>query len=147
MLHWKQIQTHEGVFSLQNHIHNSLGFQKVCYRNADIFGLLFRYMTKQCDTIFEIISGTNQMWDITAHIKHKLNSKMHTKFHTPTHNSHFSFSLKRWHKFMLIKLALTYCLISGVWFLNWTFFSYPSPQGAYNEFIVKLMFLLRIYAT
>ena len=39
---------------------------KVCYQNADILRLLFRYMTNNA-TIFEKFSGTNQMWDTYTH--------------------------------------------------------------------------------
>ena len=116
---------------------------KVCYQNADILRLLFRYMTNNA-TIFEIFSGTNQMWD-TYTLTHTLN-------YTRTQiDAHFTFGIKRWHKFMIIKLALTYCLISRVWIfkLNFLFISFPpgSRHQIHCQVDVSFAYICNIICT
>ena len=75
-------------------------------------------------------------------------SNQHTKAQI---DLNFRFLIKRWHKFMLIKLALTYCLISRVWIfkLNFLFISFPpgSPHQIHCQVDVSFAYICNIICT
>ena len=63
----------------------------------------------------------------------------------------FWFVVKKWHKFMIIKLVLTYCLISRVWIfkLNFLFISFPpgSRHQIHCQVDVSFAYICNIICT